>query len=262
MSQASTPVRPAVRAMSAFAFRRRLSGLGALPNLAVAAIPTLVAVVAVIFSTDDPFGLYGDYIVPLCIYFVIPFMSMFTMLPILGELYEQGAMAYVVTRPVPRWAPLLGLFQGSFLAMLPTLVLSALLPGLILAFSGEGIATGLWLKRVGGLVAVLTVGGFSYGAVCLFLGVWSRRSILWALGLLIGWGAVIGGLPGDLRTTSPHRYLMGLADSWCKVNSRWSGMFTPEPDPPGVLASLTVLGLGSLAFFALAWLACRRRDIL
>jgi ABC-type transport system involved in multi-copper enzyme maturation permease subunit len=258
----SSPTRQSIRALRAFSLRRRLHGWHKLPNLAVAAIPVLIAAVAASVDSGDPYKLYGEFIVPMCIYFVIPFISMFTMLPVLGELYDNTAIGYLYTRPTPRWAPLMGLFQGGYLAMLPALALAAIVPGLILALAGQDLPTGLWLKRIAGLIGVLWMGGLAYGAICLFLGVWSRRAIVWAVVLLIGWGVVFGGLPGAMRNTSPHRYLLGLARQWCGVENTWTGMFVPDPDPPSALLSIVVIAAATAIFFLLTRWAANRRDVL
>ena len=114
MSQATpaSATASSIRALRDYAIRRRLIGLRILPSLAVAALPCLVAVVAAIGGRVDPFELYGEFIVPLTIYFVVPFVAMFSVLPLLGELYENGAIGYLYIRPAPRWAPLLGIYSA------------------------------------------------------------------------------------------------------------------------------------------------------
>jgi ABC-type transport system involved in multi-copper enzyme maturation permease subunit len=197
----TSPSTAAIRALRAYAVRRRLIGFSMLPSLAVAALPCLVAVVAAMVGAD-PFALYGEYIVPLTIYFVVPFVAMFSVLPLLGDLYENSAISYLYTRPAPRWAPIFGLYQGACLAMVVPLAVSAVLPGILLLAVDDARDWGAWFARIGGLTGVLCLGGFAYGAVCTFFGVWSRRAIIWSVIALIGWGVVFGGLPGAMRTTS------------------------------------------------------------
>lgn len=256
-----TAVMASVRALRNYAMRRRLVGLSILPSLAVAAIPCLVAAVAATVGAE-PYELYGEYIVPMTIYFVVPFIAMFSILPLLGDLYENGAIGYLYTRPAPRWAPLLGIYLGACLAMIPVLLIAAVAPGLILMPVDSNLDLGAWASRIIGLSGVLILGGASYGAVCLFFGVWSRRAIIWSVIALIGWGVVFGGLPGSMRNTSPHRYLLGLAKDWCGVENTFTGMFVPDPDPPSVLTSLLVLTGAAAVFFLMAARAAKRRDVL
>ena len=124
---------PALASLRHYAFRRRLLGWKLLPSVAVALLPSIVAFV---FSSVAPTGrgaptpyrLYGEYLAPVCLYFVAPFISMLTMLPVAGELYERGAIGYLVTRPAPRWVHVFGLYQGGVLAMVPLMLLAAVLP--------------------------------------------------------------------------------------------------------------------------------------
>ncbi|MCH2102115.1 MAG: hypothetical protein MK209_09360 [Planctomycetes bacterium] len=253
----------AIRALRSYAIRRRLIGLHILPSLAVALVPCLVAAVAVsVGDIPSPFELYGNFIVPMTIYFVVPFVAMFSVLPLLGELYDNGAIGYLYTRPAPRWAPLLGIYLGACLAMLPVLAIAAFGPGLILLPADDSPDFSAWINRILGLTSVLTLGGISYGAACLFFGVWSRRAIIWSVIALIGWGVIFGGLPGNMRNTSPHRYLIGLAKDWCDVENTWTGMFVPDPDPPSVMTSLLVLAGATSVFFVLSAHAAKRRDVL
>jgi len=251
-------------AMRRYALRERLRGLRLLPGLAVAALPCLIALMAALFAQggDNPFALYGEYILPISVYFVIPFVAMFSVLPLIGDLYDNSTIGYLYTRPAPRWASLLGIYQGTVIAMLPALLCSAWVPGIILFMSDTSAEFGPWISRMVGLSAVLLIGGAAYGAVCLFFGVWSKRAIIWALFALIGWGIIFGALPGTMRTTSPHRYLISLARSWCNVDNTWNGMFIPDTAPPNDLTAILVLLIGTLVFLALAARAANRREVL
>jgi len=254
--------RPAIHAMRSYVFRRRFLGFHALPNVVIAAIPILIASVAAVHGVGDPYELYGEYILPICIYFALPFMCMFTVLPILGELYDNTSIGYFYTRPTPRWVSLLGILQGSLLALLPILLIAAIVPGILLMLADDNSAEHDWLARIGGLSAVLILGAAPYSALCLLLGVWFKKAILWAALFLLGWGAFFGALPGSIRFTSPHRYLIGLTRDWCQIENTWTGMFAPDPSPPTVYTSLMVIAISSLAFFWLAGRSATKRDVL
>ncbi|TAH34495.1 MAG: hypothetical protein EYC70_16295 [Planctomycetota bacterium] len=259
---------PQVLAVQAYSFRRRMLSWKALPALMVALVPTFMALVFRFFApheqggTPTPYRMYGEILAPMCLYFVLPFLSMLVMLPILGELYEKGAIAYLLTRPAPRWVPLLGLYSGGLLALLPLAVLCATLPALILSPISGGVELRFWLQRVVFLSLVLWIGAAPYGALCLFLGVWSRKAVLWALALLIGWGSIAGSITGPLRALSPHRYLFGLLRNWLDLSNTLGQFSVPDPDPPGTLLSLLVLAGYVLAFLVLAYQAIRTRDVL
>ncbi len=252
----------AIQALRGYVFRRRFSGMRALPNVLLAAFPILIASVGAAHGVGDPFGLYGKYIVPICVYFALPFMCMFTVLPILGELYDNTSVGYFYTRPTPRWVSLLGIWQGSLLAMLPILISAAVVPGLLLMSAAPADSDDAWWSRIIGLTSVLVLGAIPYSALCLLLGVWFKRAILWAAFFLIGWGAFFGSLPGSIRFTSPHRYLLSLIREWCQIENTWTGMFSPDPDPPTVATSFLVIAIATVVFFIGADRAARSRDVL
>lgn len=256
-------------AVQGYSFRRRMLSWKAIPALGVVLVPALMAFLFAQFApqgqgdTPTPYRMYGEFLAPTCLYFVLPFVCMLVMLPILGELYEKGAVAYLLVRPAPRWVPLLGLYSGGLLAVLPLVLLGAIAPALCLLPVAQGVELRFWLQRVGALAAILWIGAAPYGALCLFLGVWSRKAVLWAMALLIGWGTIVGSLTGPLRTLSPHRYLFGLLRNWLDLsNTLNNSALVPDLDPPGTLLSLLVLAAYTAGFLALAYLAIRKRDVL
>ncbi len=258
--------------MRRFALRQNLLSLRALPVFGVALFPSLMALAIRLFKEGGKhsrFEFYGEYLAPIFLYLVLPFFCMAAILPMMHALYDKGAMGYLVTRPTPRWKILLGLYQGALLAMIPALVLAVVVPLLLLAvgdtsgiLGGDSASGAAWFWRGLGLFGVLFLGSAAYGAVCLFLGAWSKRAAIWATGLLIAWGATIGSVPGVLQPTSPHRYLFGLLREWCGIKEAWTGFFAPDLDPPGVVLSIVVLIFATALFLWAAWRASRSRDIL
>lgn len=251
-----------------WSLRRALIGRRTLPALFISLLPALiVAIGAWAGAWDgerDAFTDFGFSIAPLCLYFVLPMLCMFTVLPTVGELYESGSISYLWTRPSPRWKILLGIHQGSLLAFLALTAIGISANALIMATadSNSPASTGDWISRAFGLWAVMGVGAATYGAVCLLFAVWSKRSALWSIGLLIGWGAIVGALPGSLRNTSPHRYLFGLLRDWCGIKNVQEGFFVPDASPPSTFLSLTALLVVMLFALWLSTLAAKNRDVL
>jgi ABC-2 type transport system permease protein len=253
----------ATAAIRAFALRRRLGGLGLLPSLGIALVPAAIALVIGLRGSTDPVDDYLRYVVPLCLSFVLPFIAMFTTLPVLGEFYEKGAVGYLLTRPTPRWALPLGMFQGSVLAMLPVTLVVGLVPAVLLAVMGQPTEPQAWTAAAAGVTGTLVVATLVDVAICVLLGIWSRRSILWAMFFLLMWGSVVGNLPGALRGASPHRYLGALLRKWGNIPPSVDLIVLPyDPAPPSPALSLTVLGAFVVACLFLGWRAARRRDIL
>ncbi len=256
----------AMAPLRAYALRRSLKGFRLLAPLGIALMPTLIAVMFVNFRPDSVtttgFDLYKTVIVPLNLYFVLSFVAMFGMLPVLAELYAKGRIGYLYTRPVPRWVPLVGLMQGAWLGSLPALMVGALLPAPILAMYAPDTFHQPWLATAAASCAILALGSMAYGAIFLFLGVWSKRSVIWALFISVIWGSVVGSLPGSMREWSLHHYLFGLAREWCDVKEIKSGAFPMADDPPGTVMSLTVLFGVTAIFLLLSWQVARRRDVM
>lgn len=253
----------AVGATFAWSLRRRVGGARFLGALAVSLLPGLNIVLNAAFGANDreQFDIYLRYVVPMCLYFVTPFVTMMTMLPALGELYDKGSIGYLYTRPSQRWVPLLGIYAGGVTVMLILFAAAAFVPAAIGALTTEAATPLEWMRVATGLFGALALAAISYGAVCLFLGVWTKRAIMWAAGLLVFWGVVIGSVPGSLRATSLHHYLFGLVRKWCGVTDAWTGMFPPVTNPPGVIVSLLVLLGSTAAFFLMAARTAERRDV-
>lgn len=255
----------AVFGMMGFSLRRRIGGFRFLGGLAIALLPSLNLVLDFAFRGPDPrqYEVYVKYLVPVCLYFVTPFVTILTMQPVVSDLYDKGSIGYLYTRPTPRWTMLLGLYLGGVVATLLLFFTAAFVPaGFGAAFTGAASA-GRWLAAATGLFGTLILAALSYGAICLFFGVWSRRAILWAAGALILWGVAVGSSPGPLRTYSLHFYLFGLARSWCEVGAEpFTGIFPPVTDPPGALRSVVTLLAAALAALLLTARVAEKRDVL
>jgi len=258
----------AVSACRNWALRRCLIGKRILPALIAAMLPAIITAIGASAGAwsgeSDAFADFGRFIAPLCLYFVLPMLCMFTVLPTVGELYETGAIGYVWTRPAARWKPLIGIHQGATIALLLLAFAGIAVNSTIMFLADRTAEVGAidWCLRALGLWSVMAIGGAAYCAMCLFLAVWSKRSALWSIGLLIGWGAIVGALPGNLRNTSPHRYLFGLLRDWCGLENTWSGIFIPDSSPPSTAISLLVLLATTCLFLAGAYAASIRRDVL
>ena len=268
----------AISAGRKWAFNSCLRSKRLIPIMLVALLPAIISAIGAWAGAWDSdsggaFRDLGRFIAPLCLYFVLPMMCMFTMLPNIGELYEGGAIGYFWTRPCPRWQPIIGVHQGSVLALILLCGIAIGVNMFIMMFT-ESISFNAelsneastvpfsdWLARSAGLWAVMSFGGIAYGAICIFLAGWSKRAALWSIGMLIGWGAIVGALPGSLRNTSPHRYLFGLLREWCEIENTWSGMFIPDSDPPSTLLSLATLMGITVVFLGFSYIAAQNRDV-
>ena len=253
----------AIYATAIFSLRQRTLGLRLLAPLTVALLPTLVLVMAIAFGASvQPLELYRQYLIPLTLFFVLPFVCMFMMLPVLSELYDRGAIGYIYTRPIPRWQPLLGMFLGAVVGMLPVFLIGVTVPAIICAAADSDISIGTWLALVGGISSVLWIASLAYGAICMFLGVWSKRAIIHAFLILVVLGSVLGSLPGDGQQYSLHYYLIGLAHAWCGITDSATDLFPPVISMPSVFKSLLVIVSTTIVMMFATARAAKNRDVL
>lgn len=252
----------AINAVARFSFWRRASGLKLLGPGVIALLPCLMMAIVLIEESIDPFDLYRSYMVPATLYFVLPLVCMFVMLPVLSELYEKGSIGYLYTRPAPRWKVLVGMYLGAYAATLPVFLVGVLGPVLLGVLAGADASIGEWLSLAMGIFAILAIAGLAYGALCVFIGVKTKRPIIWAFVVLLGLGSTMGSLPGAGQQFSLHYYLISLAYNWCGVTGSKTDLFSPLETIASVPESLFILFATSIAVMAFTAHAARQRDVL
>lgn len=252
----------AITAVARFSFWRRASGMKLLGPSIVALLPCLMMAVVLLEESIDPFELYRSYMVPATLYFVLPLVCMFIMLPVLSELYEKGSVGYLYTRPAPRWKILMGMYLGAYAASLPVFLIGVLGPVLLGILTGSESSMTEWLSLGMGIFAILAIAGLAYGSICIFIGVKTKRPIIWAFLVLLGLGSTMGSLPGAGQEFSLHYYLISLAYKWCGVTGSKSDLFSPLETIASVPVSLSILVATSAVMMALTALAARQRDVL
>jgi ABC-type transport system involved in multi-copper enzyme maturation permease subunit len=252
----------AILAIARFSFVRRASGMRLIGPSIIALLPTAMMAIVLIDAPMDAFDLYRSYMVPATLYFVLPLVCMFIMLPILSDLYEKGAIGYLFTRPVPRWKVLVGLFLGGVAATLPVFLIAVLAPALLGLVSTDATPIMDWLSLGFGITCLLWLAALAYGSICLFLGVKTKRPILWAFVWLVGFGSTMGSLPGEGQAYSLHYYLISLAYRWCGITAAESNLFSPLESVASVGKSVLILLAVTAGMLWLTSWAARRRDIL
>ena len=252
----------AIKSLAAFTWRSRMKNAGVVVFAVIALIPAILSFIAVQYAVEDlkPIDFLREYIVPINVYFTLPFIALFLTLPTVASLYEKAAIAYIFTRPVPRWACVGGILVGSILSATPLLLLAALAPSLVLGiFTPDSFGEVMSLGFMHSLLLILSV--IPYCALCLLLAIWSKKPLLWAAFLLFFWGTVVGSLPGDAKMWSLHHYVMGLAKSMCGIDKVATGLLPPSATPPSDGLSILVLMAVTAAMLYLAQLSAKKRDI-
>jgi ABC-type transport system involved in multi-copper enzyme maturation permease subunit len=253
----------AILTLAAFTWRSRMTNTGVIAFAAVALIPTFITFVAIQYGdgfVETPVDFLREYIVPINVYFTLPFITIFLSLPTVASLYEKGAIAYIFTRPIPRWTAICGLFAGSVVSAIPLLLIASLAPSLVFGILmpgsfGEVMNLGIMHSLL------LAIAILPYSALCIMFAIWSKKPLLWAAFFLFFWGSVIGSLPGDAQMWSLHHYVMGLAKSMCGIEKVATGLLPPSDNPPADLFNILVLSAVTVAMIYLAQLASKKRDI-
>lgn len=213
--------------------------------------PILIALALRIHQTLSPEasfdGLYffNNAVLLFVFQFLILVLTLFYGTSICTEDLEAGTWAYLVTRPVPRPAIVIGKYLAS-------LVLAGIIiaTGLVVSFvilNLESLAEislyGFLLKDIG----VLGLGLLAYTSLFAFLGAAVRRSVFFGLIFSFGWENVIQYFPGSTQRLAIIHYIKSIIP--LPSSGRFSFLtFQLEPTKP-FYAILALLGISLFFLF-------------
>ena len=198
---------------------------------------------------------------------VVPATALIGGVAALGDDIEDGTIAYLVTRPVPRAA----IFLGRTLACLVWVLLAIGSSAVALAFvSGVGITLGTALdgsrdtdlERAGGalLVAALA-GGLTYTTLFAALGAAVRRSMLIGVGYVFAIEVFLANLPGKTRSLTIQHHLREIVRALSP--GRWGPpqrfVRVTEPDLSGSAVNLAIVT--AIALLLGCWIVSRRQYV-
>lgn len=198
-------------------------------------------------SSFDGLYFFNNAILLYVLQFLILILAVFYGCSVCTEDLEAGTWAYLVTRPLPRPAIVVGKY-------LSYLVLTALLAGIgvITSFFILNLDRLTQLSIYGLLVkdlAVLFLGLMAYMALFTFLGAAVRRSIFFGLIFSFGWENVIQYFPGSTQRLAIIHYIKSLVP--LPSTGRFSFLtFRLEPTKP-IWAVMALLGI-TVFFLSLA----------
>lgn len=228
-------------------------------------IPFVLAVAVRIFQG----GREGDFaavfteilmVVFLQIYIVV--LSLFYGTSITADEVENRTLAYLLTRPVPRTAIVLGKYAASSALMFVMTAVGLAASFLVLNLSRLGDPTiyAVLFKSLG----VLALGILAYTAFFAFLGTVLKRAIILGLIFGFGWETVIQYFPGSTQRFSIVHYLKSLLPYRPVTGGGGRGvallLFRLEPTPP-LLAAVALVAIAAV-FLALACGIFRAKEFL
>jgi ABC-2 type transport system permease protein len=159
---------------------------------------------------------------------------------------DGGTLLYLLTRPVPRWAILVGKLGAYLVATLVPVGISIALTHTVLRAKDPAGMLGDSGSLAWSLAAVL--GGLAaYGGLFLAVGTWLRKPLLLAVLFAFGWENVATAIPGRLRHLTVLDYELRLAEQATPAADGAVGI------PIAVLAGLFLVGT------AMAIVVFRRR---
>jgi ABC-type transport system involved in multi-copper enzyme maturation permease subunit len=218
-------------------------------------LPVLFGVLyrAVIAARFPPqltgFDLYAGIVAVYYVRNVLPLAALFYATSLIADEVEGKTLTYLLTRPVPRPAILLGKF-GAYVATTLTLALPATVITFFLLATAQGV-TGVsaavpdLLRDLGAIALTLVV----YGAFFALLGVVLRRPMIPGLLFLFVW-ELLANLPGYLPRFTLSAWVRSLIRHR-PAEEGFAGLFgqvLPWDQSLFVLSAATVVFLG-LAFW-------------
>jgi ABC-type transport system involved in multi-copper enzyme maturation permease subunit len=174
-------------------------------------IPVVLAVVVRVFLHGRA-GLMADVSTEILMVFFLQFyiviLALFYGTSITAEEVENRTLSYLLTRPIPKPAIILGKFAAYTALMFAMVGLSLALSYFIINAGrlGDPAVYGALLRYLG----VLGLGILAYTAFFAFLGTILKRAIIIGLVFGFGWENVIQYFPGSTQRFSIVHYLKSL----------------------------------------------------
>ncbi len=190
--------------------RRRISYFAAF----LAYLPIVVPL-ALFFSKDLFYEPNGSQVFVRIVQFMyintlVPLLALFFGSTLVGEDIESNTFPYILTRPIPRSAWILGKFMGYWLGVSALLGVSLTLTFVISTqladFSLDSESMTMLAKYLGAMV----MGLGAYGALSLFLGAFMKRPIIWGIVLVFFWQRIALALPGYVDFLTIDKYVTAI----------------------------------------------------
>jgi ABC-type transport system involved in multi-copper enzyme maturation permease subunit len=228
-------------------------------------IPVALAVVVRIVlrgREGDIAAVFSEILMVFFLQIYIVILSLFYGTSITAEEVENRTLSYLLTRPVPKTAIVLGKY-AAYAALMFAMTAIGLTASFFLlntARLGDPVLYVTFLKSLG----VLGLGILAYTAFFAFLGTVLKRAIILGLVFGFGWETVIQYFPGSTQKFSVVHYLKSLLPYRPVTGGGGRGvallLFRLEPTPP-LLAAIALVVIAAV-FLALACGIFRAKEFL
>ena len=138
---------------------------------------------------------------------IVPLISLFFGCMLVGEDVEAQTIPYIMTRPMPRSAWIV----GKYLAFM-IITLSIMIPAVFLLFCScitlaDFSFTTPYIMLMLHYELVIAIALMGYGAFCMFLGALFKRPVIVGVCLLFGWQQLAMRIPGLIRFFTIEKYV-------------------------------------------------------
>lgn len=238
----------------------------------IALLPVLIPP-ALVFLTRVEYVLEGgdafvNIMENLYLSVLAPVLALFFATMLVGDDVESQTIAYMLTRPVPRSSWVIGRYLAFAVLCGGMLFLSA-----VLTFAGcmalpnftPNTERLLLFAQYAGLLLLSVI---SYGGLCLFMGAWFKRPIIYGVVFIFGWQRLAMLIPGLVDFLTLSKYLETLYPALAEVRARQDAMtqgggattFVKTEVVVADVYALATLLLATMVFIALAVYAVRKRE--
>lgn len=235
-------------------------------TLAFLLIALIPVVIATVFRFKQAVGgdgsfdglyLFTNVIMTFFLQFLILILTLFFGTSVTSEEVEGRTLTYLVTRPVPKSAVLLGKYAAYTLIVIVLVWAGLIACFLILNMERLG-APEVWMVLLRYL-GVLTLGIMAYGAFFTFLGSFLKKSVMVGLIFSFGWENVIQYFPGSTQRFAIVHYLKSLLPGVMVSRGRFS-FLTFRLNPTSWPVSILTLVLITAGFLTLAALLFHQKE--
>ena len=164
----------------------------------------LLGMTAVGSSFAEPEGYAAAVLIGIGVAVLLPVTALIISTAVLGSEIDDGTIAHILTKPIPRWRIVLS-------KLVVALVMTAITVGVPMFISGM-IAGGLRLAV--GITAACLVGAQAYCSLFLALSVLTRRPVLIGLLYVVVWEGLLSNFVSGTRVLSIQQYVVSLAANW------------------------------------------------
>lgn len=191
--------------------------------------------------------LFNNLIMLFYLQLIVLILALFYGTSVCSEEVEGKTLPYLITRPVPRSAVMLGKYAAYTVVMMAMVTLGLVSSFIILNF--DRLLDLSVYRILGRYLGVLLLAALAYGALFTFLGSFLKRSIFFGLLFCFGWENVIQYFPGSTQRLAIAHYLKSFLPS---TSAGRFSILTFRLEPTERETALLILFLITAALLALA----------